>query len=190
MISCPDAQEEIQQAVDFAVQAHAGQVRKNGLPYICHPMGVLSQLGDWGIANVVTWKSAVCHDVREDCGIEFEELVGEIGEEAALVVEELSFFPDKNHEFLSPQEQKVEHVASFGDKSVHALVIKVADRVCNVCDFLAVDPNYAKIYWKKANELLQTMVFRREEIAKFYESESVFPRMRYTQTQLVQMTNF
>lgn len=188
MVLCPN-EKEIQRAVEFAVQSHAGQFRKGGLPYICHPMGVLSQLGDWEITNVVTWKAAICHDILEDCGIEFEKLVEEIGEEAALVVKELSFFP-KDHEFLSPQEQKEKYMASFGGKSVHALATKVADRICNVCEFLATDPNYAKIYWKKAKELLEIMVFRREEIAKFYESEAVFPRMRHSQTHLAQLTSF
>ena len=190
MVDIPSIQEEIQRAVDFAVRSHAGQFRKGGLPYICHPMGVLAQLSEWEITNVVTWKAAICHDILEDCGVGLEELVEEIGEEAALVVEELSFFPDKADEVLSPKDQKEQYMASFGDKSVHALTTKVADRFCNVCDFLAVDSSYAKIYWEKASELFLTMISRREEIALFYESEVIFPRMRYSQTQLAQMMNF
>jgi GTP pyrophosphokinase len=167
---------EIQRVIDFVVLAHTGQRRNTGCPYIVHPMAVLSQVACWGITNVVTWNAALCHDVREDCGLEYAEVRDVIGEEAADVVEELSFFFDP-YDSLSKAQQKKAYMASFGDKSIHALVGKVADRLCNTRDYFEADDEYAAVYWRKASPLLDAMFVRRKEIGDFFGSESVFSRM-------------
>jgi len=190
-MTCSKSQEDVQQAVNFAVRAHAGQFRqKSGLPYICHPLAVVAQVAEWEIANVVTWKAAICHDVLEDTKLDFEYVVEVIGEEAAGVVEELTFVPDTEDEIWKPSEQKIHYMQSFGDKSLHALVVKVADRFCNTYDWLSTDPDYAPKYWKMARDLLDSLMNRGAEINEFFGSESIFPRMKYTQTNLAQMVNF
>ena len=170
----------IQDIIRFVVESHAGQVRKaSGLPYIVHPMAVLSKLGEWFITDSNCWYAALCHDILEDCpNISWEILVETIGQSAADVVRELTFLPQGNS--LAGL-QKDAYLKSFDKKSIEALSIKVADRMCNTMDFVVSDPQYARKYWKKAHELFETMLQRRAEFdTKF--GLGTFTRMRYSQT--------
>jgi (p)ppGpp synthase/HD superfamily hydrolase len=138
-------------------------------------MAVLAEISNWGIANLVTWDTALCHDVLEDCpDIEYADIVHVIGPVAAEVVKELSFFPDSSD---TKAVQKGRYLASFSEKSIHALVCKVADRICNTRDFIEAGDPYAENYWGKAADLLDVMKVRGEEIGQFFKDEKVFPRM-------------
>lgn len=59
----------LDRAIQIAVQAHAGQTRKDGTPYILHPIRVMLRQTD-PKAMIV----AVLHDVVEDTGVTFEDL--------------------------------------------------------------------------------------------------------------------
>jgi (p)ppGpp synthase/HD superfamily hydrolase len=174
--------EDIQSVIEFAVYAHKGQKRKHsGLPYIVHPMAVLSQLSDWDITCYNCWKAALCHDILEDCPhVTFEELQSVIGVKSANIVKELTFTIDLKSG--KPEAyQKSEYMKSFETKSVYALVVKVADRVCNTRDFMATLLDYAPKYWRKAQDLFDANLTRKEEIMKEFGRNS-FPMMKYTQT--------
>jgi len=168
---------DISETIAFAVKAHAGQARKNsGCPYIVHPMAVLAEIANWGITNVVTWETALCHDILEDCaGMEYANVAEVIGTEAADAVVELSFFRKVGEDTKAAQKER--YLASFSEKSIHALVCKVADRICNTRDFIEAGDPYAAKYWGKASGLLDAMKIRGEEIGEFFKDEKVFPRM-------------
>jgi len=180
-------QESLQPVIEFAVKCHQGQTRKgSGLPYIVHPMAVLSQLADWEIGCYKCWKAALCHDILEDCPeVTFEQLVEVIGLDAANIVQELTFKYNPHSEILE-HIQKKEYMKSFATKSIHALAIKVADRICNTVDFISTNPDYAPKYWKKAEDLFDTMFTRGEEMMAEFGRGS-FPRMKYTRTCLTPM---
>jgi len=179
-----DAQSEILAAIDFATDRHRGQFRKgSGLPFIVHPMSVLTVIGtEWELRNLKVWKATICHDTKEDCGVTDEELIAVIGEDAASIVSELTFIPDPRDE-RPDHIQKRDYMRSFMQKSVDALVIKCADRFCNVCDWLSSDPEYAVKYWKKASDLMDAMFTRGEEISEAFGSD-VFTMMKYTRSGL------
>jgi guanosine-3',5'-bis(diphosphate) 3'-pyrophosphohydrolase len=173
--------ENLQPVIEFASKCHAGQTRKtSGLPYIVHPMAVLSKLADWEIGCYKCWKAALCHDVLEDCPVTFDELVAVIGLDAANIVQELTFHVDRKSD-VDPKIQKRDYMRTFASKSVHALVIKVADRVCNTVDFISTTPDYAPKYWKQADDLFNAMMSRGEEIMAEF-GRSSFPRMKYSRT--------
>lgn len=184
----PNERRDFLTALDFAYRAHRGQFRKgSGLPFIVHPLAVLSQLSEWGVTNIVVWKAGVCHDVREDCPkVAHDHLVKVIGIEAADIVEELSFFPDKGQPISYP-DQKAAYMETFGSKGIPALVIKCADRICNTFDWLSTDPEYAKVYWKKAASLLEAMRERNTQINEFFKDEALAGHMRYTAATLESM---
>lgn len=149
-------------------------------------MAVLSQVHDWGITNFVTWAAAACHDVREERpAITIPHLIKVIGEDAAKVVEELTFFPEDNG--VPAHQQKPAYLRTFYDKSVHALVVKVADRLSNVCDFLVLDPSYARKYYHKAEDLFGAMMARGEEINEFFQDDNIFTAMCHTRTSVTRM---
>lgn len=180
-------QEDIQSVIEFAVKCHQGQIRKgSGLPYIVHPMAVLAKLADWEINCYKCWKAALCHDILEDCpDVTFDQLVEVIGVDAANIVQELTFKPDP-HSDLSERVQKDQYMKSFQTKSIHAFVIKVADRICNTVDFISTTPDYAPKYWKKADDLFRTMMLRGDEMIAEFGGGS-FPRMKYTRMCMLPM---
>lgn len=58
-------------ALSVARRFHEGQYRKDGLPYIVHPLKVCSTLINYGVDDDITLAAALLHDVLEDCGDKF-----------------------------------------------------------------------------------------------------------------------
>jgi len=146
---------------------HIQQVRKgkfdDGLkvPYIIHPLQVLQRMQRWGInknnlEDQDLWKAALFHDVLEDTPITYKFLQDLIGDVAVGLVAELT-----HDEKTSTKE---DYLATFKEKSVESLVIKIADRLCNVDDFIQDNPGYAYRYMLKAGTLLVAMSNRKDEI--------------------------
>lgn len=162
----------------FTAESHVGQYRKNGLPYMVHPMAVVSMLGYWEIKCPKTLKGGSGHDIREERpDITFDVMVRRCGREEAIIIEELSFFPVPG---AGPDHiQKKAYMSTWMVKSVEALVIKFADRCCNTIDFMASDPNYARKYWTKASDLIDAMITRGDEIVARY-GVATFAKMKYT----------
>jgi (p)ppGpp synthase/HD superfamily hydrolase len=153
----------IDRAILFATQAHAGQRRKESiqgfdLPYITHPLEVLKLVWSWGAANEVTAPAAVLHDVVEDCGVAWMTITDEFGNQVADIVRQLT---------CMECDDKLGYMLSFKDPgrtSVEALVIKLADRICNVQDYLLHNPKYAAKYMRKAIALDEAIAARFDEI--------------------------
>lgn len=83
-------------AFEIACQAHAGQVDKNGVPYILHPLAVAEMLPD-----ITTQAVALLHDVCENSAITPEDLLREdIPEEIVEAVKLLTHTPDDGMTYL------------------------------------------------------------------------------------------
>lgn len=54
-------------ALALARKLHAGQYRKDGIPYIVHPLKVCSTLISYGVEDDITLAAALLHDTLEDC---------------------------------------------------------------------------------------------------------------------------
>ena len=65
---------ESMRALQFAREKHAGQTRKNGTPYIVHPLQMACYAVAIGIRKDSTIATILYHDVPEDCGIPVENL--------------------------------------------------------------------------------------------------------------------
>ena len=76
----------VTEAYKFAAEAHSGQVRLSGEPFIEHPIHTARFLADLKLdANALA--AALLHDVVEDCGIKYEELADRFGTEIAGLVD-------------------------------------------------------------------------------------------------------
>lgn len=73
---------ELVDAYRFARKRHNGQVRRNGDPYITHPLEVAYQVAKRGYGKTVII-TALLHDVIEDCGISFSEIQSLFGPQVA-----------------------------------------------------------------------------------------------------------
>ena len=81
--------EAIRRAYRFADEAHLGQLRKNGDPYITHPIAVASQCAEWKL-DAQALMAALMHDAMEDCGVSKTELVQRFGAPVADLVDGLT----------------------------------------------------------------------------------------------------
>lgn len=161
----------LSKTINFVTKCHDGQFRKGNLklPYIVHPYDVMRKLVDWGVKDDNTLIASFAHDVLEECSnITFNDLKEEIGLEAATIVQELTFIPNKNSK-LKTSEQKAEYILSIGEKSIQSLAIKIADRISNTLDFYdSGDWKYARIYFDKALSLFTSLANRKEECENYF----------------------
>jgi len=147
---------ELQATIEFAVEKHSGQTRRNGfLPYISHPFDVLKKVCVWGIKDLNMHKAALTHDLLEDTDTSIDELKNVVGEIACNYVQELTFAFNSNVR-SSKKEQKQAYISSFDSKSDESLILKLADRFVNIGDFIADKDPYAEKYKNQAKNLFQT----------------------------------
>ncbi|HUC91343.1 MAG TPA: bifunctional (p)ppGpp synthetase/guanosine-3',5'-bis(diphosphate) 3'-pyrophosphohydrolase [Paenibacillus sp.] len=122
----------IREAYDFAEQAHHGQVRKSGEPYILHPVAVAEILVNMQM-DVISIIAALLHDVVEDTTVPLEEVRVRFGETCAMLVDGLTKL--EKIQFRSKEEQQNENyrkmfVAMAQD--IRVILIKLADRLHNM----------------------------------------------------------
>ena len=73
----------IQDAYGFAEQAHDGQLRNSGDPYIQHPLHAAMIVASLQL-DAVSLAGALLHDVQEDCGVSSEEIARRFGREVIV----------------------------------------------------------------------------------------------------------
>ena len=125
-------------AINFSAQKHRVQRRKDaeGSAYINHPIAVASVLLlEAGIDDLVVLQAAILHDTVEDTQTSYEELVGRFGKDVADVVMELT--DDKS---LPKAERKLLQVTHAHMKSSSAVMVKLADKTCNLRDIVDAPP--------------------------------------------------
>ena len=151
----------LERAIEFALKGHAGQYCKHAiggqrLPYIVHPIEVMRTVWGWGVTAETIMAAAVLHDIIEDSAVTTRQLAKEFGEEAAQLVRELTHDPQEG--------DKHEYLKRFSSASVPALVVKLADRYCNIQHRLVAYPAGVNAYFGKSAVLLEIMRSRRAEI--------------------------
>lgn len=80
-----------ERAIRLASELHAGQVRKDGSPYILHPLRVMSAFyGVMGYEGVLMRVAAMLHDVVEDCDVSLATIIADFGGDVAAIVDRLT----------------------------------------------------------------------------------------------------
>ncbi|WP_291138878.1 bifunctional (p)ppGpp synthetase/guanosine-3',5'-bis(diphosphate) 3'-pyrophosphohydrolase [Hydrogenophaga sp.] len=128
----PTDVENIRQAYRFADEAHLGQLRKNGDPYITHPIAVAAQCAEWKL-DAQALMAALMHDAIEDCGVTKQEIVERFGAPVAELVDGLTKL--ERLEFTSREQNQAESFRKMllaMAKDVRVILIKLADRTHNM----------------------------------------------------------
>jgi GTP pyrophosphokinase len=124
--------EQVRLAYRFADEAHLGQMRSSGEPYITHPIEVATQCAEWKL-DAQALMAALLHDALEDCGVTKIELIERFGSPVAELVDGLTKL-DKLH-FNTREENQAESFRKMllaMARDVRVILIKLADRSHNM----------------------------------------------------------
>jgi GTP pyrophosphokinase/guanosine-3',5'-bis(diphosphate) 3'-pyrophosphohydrolase len=137
----PADQKRVRDAYRFADEAHLGQFRASGEPYITHPIAVAGLCAEWKL-DVQAIMAALMHDAMEDCGIAKSELIERFGAPTADLVDGLTKL-DKI-QFSTREESQAESFRKMllaMARDVRVILIKLADRLHNMRTMEAVAPD-------------------------------------------------
>ena len=127
-----DSVDTVVRAYAFSNDAHAGQKRKSGEPYITHPVAVAQELAAMHL-DVQAVTAALLHDVVEDTSASLEDIEDEFGQEVAQLVDGVSKLDQIR--FRSRAEAQAESfrkmmMAMIED--IRVILVKLADRLHNM----------------------------------------------------------
>ncbi|MCR4661505.1 MAG: bifunctional (p)ppGpp synthetase/guanosine-3',5'-bis(diphosphate) 3'-pyrophosphohydrolase [Clostridia bacterium] len=128
---------EIKTAFDFASNAHAGQFRKTGEPYITHPIAVATILVDLGL-DVDTIIAGLLHDVVEDTKYTIDDVKQKFGNAIAEMVEGVTKLSNLPIEIDPAARMKIEQAETIRKlffamaKDIRVIMVKLADRLHNM----------------------------------------------------------
>ena len=124
--------ELIDKAVEYADMKHQRQKRKDGSPYIIHPLAVAEIVTEMGLdADAVL--GALLHDCIEDTDASHEEIAGLFGETVAELVEGVTKLTRAN--FSTSEQAQMENLRKMFmamSKDIRVVLIKIADRLHNM----------------------------------------------------------
>lgn len=122
----------VRHAYEFARDAHAGQKRKSGEPFIVHPIQVAIILADLKM-DAETVCAALLHDTVEDTEVSAELVEEEFGEGVRNLVEGVTKITRIEVESLSDEQAAtIRKMLVAMSKDIRVIVIKLADRLHNM----------------------------------------------------------
>ena len=147
----PEQVSTIKRAYFYAEQAHYGQARRTGEPYVTHPLAVATVLARMHMDHE-SIMAALLHDVIEDTGVSKEDIRTQFGEEVADLVDGVSKLT--HVEFDSAEEKQAENFQKMAlamARDIRVILVKLADRLHNMRTLGALKPEAKK---RIANETL------------------------------------
>jgi GTP pyrophosphokinase len=122
----------VERAFDLAVEAHEGQQRATGEPYVTHPIASAQITAELGIDPVAV-TAALLHDVPEDTEFSLTDIDDRFGPEVARLVDgvtKLSRFSTHSHE--QQQAENIRKMLLAMAEDIRVVLIKLADRLHNM----------------------------------------------------------
>ena len=122
----------LRRAFDLAVEAHEGQRRASGEPYVSHPIAAAQNLAELAIDPAAV-QAALLHDVPEDTDYSLEDIEARFGPEVARLVDgvtKLSKFNSPSHE--QQQAENIRKMFLAMAEDIRVVLIKLADRLHNM----------------------------------------------------------
>ncbi|MDG1445681.1 MAG: HD domain-containing protein, partial [Methylophilaceae bacterium] len=124
--------EQVWEVYRFSDNAHTGQIRRSGEPYITHPVAVACILAQLHL-DVPTLLAALLHDVVEDSDISADEISDRFGKQVADLVEGLTKLDKiELQTAVQAQAENVRKMLLAMSQDVRVILVKLADRLHNM----------------------------------------------------------
>jgi len=150
----------IRRAYEFSSNAHAGQLRESGEPYVEHCLHVALILAELHLDST-TIAAGLLHDAVEDTQIKLEKVKQEFGEEIAALVDAVTKLGAVK--FKSEAERQVEYFRKMllsMAKDIRVILIKLADRLHNMRTLEHLDPEKRKRIASETREVYAPLAHR------------------------------
>ena len=122
----------VEKAIQYAQDKHKDQKRKDGSPYIIHPLAVAEIVAEMGLDTDAVL-GAILHDCIEDTDASHDDIARRFGDVTAELVEGVTKLTRAN--FSSSEEQQMENLRKMFmamSKDIRVVLIKIADRLHNM----------------------------------------------------------
>ncbi len=153
----------IEEAYEFAFEAHKGQVRMSGEPYLEHPLSTAIILADLRL-DASSIAAALLHDVPEDCGVPISEIEARFGAEVAKLVDgvtKLGKLPLPTEvKKGEPQAENLRKMLIAMAEDVRVVLIKLADRLHNMRTLGALPPQKRQDIAQETMEIYAPLAHR------------------------------
>jgi GTP pyrophosphokinase len=131
--------EAIQRAYLAAKKYHAGQMRRAGDPYICHPLRTALTVARFRI-DTPTVQAALLHDVAEDTSCSIEEIRKEFGDEVAFLVNGVTKLGHVKYRGVEEEVENLRKMMLAMSEDIRVILVKLADRFDNMQTLSALPP--------------------------------------------------
>lgn len=151
--------QKVLKAFNYAKKMHEGQLRRDGTPYIEHPLRVANYVARFeGFKNIeILIVSALLHDTIENTNTTYYDIENLFDYAVANIVEELTIDEEKRKEVGKEKylETKMEKMTNW------ALIIKLCDRLDNTSDLTTSNEEFRDRYSKETIDVLTYVVNNR-----------------------------
>ncbi|MBZ9566946.1 bifunctional GTP diphosphokinase/guanosine-3',5'-bis pyrophosphate 3'-pyrophosphohydrolase [Modicisalibacter tunisiensis] len=132
---------QVKRAFYYAEQAHDGQRRRSGEPYVTHPLAVSNILANMHMDHQ-SLMAAMLHDVIEDTGVTKEALAAQFGEAVAELVDGVSKLTQITFEDKAvAQAENFQKMVMAMSQDIRVIIVKLADRLHNMRTLGALRPD-------------------------------------------------
>ncbi|SMF24020.1 GTP pyrophosphokinase [Alteromonadaceae bacterium Bs31] len=150
----------VKRAYFYAEQAHTGQYRRSGEPYITHPLAVANILASVHMDHQ-SLMAAMLHDVIEDTGISKKAISKQFGEQVAEIVDGVSKLAKIEFETQAEkQASNFQKMALAMAKDLRVIVVKLSDRLHNMRTLGALPPEKKRRIAKETLEIYAPIAHR------------------------------
>ena len=164
----PDRAELVEKALAFAVEAHHGQTRRSGDPYIDHPVEAARYLANLKL-DAQTVAAALLHDVVEDCDVSLAQVRRRFGADVAKLVDGVTKL-DRIDTIAAEAEPPVVRSDSQAEslrkmlvamaEDIRVVLIKLADRLHNMHTLGALSPARRKAIAQETLDIYAPLAHR------------------------------
>ena len=152
--------EQVNKAFEFANEAHSGQFRTSGDPYVSHPIAVANILSSFHM-DEDSLSAAMLHDVIEDCGVPKKVIEEQFNKNVANLVDGVSKLDQLN--ITSRTKVNAENFQKMilaMAKDIRVIVVKLADRLHNMRTIEYLDLEKQKRIAKETLEIYAPIAHR------------------------------